>query len=112
SVVYVPPPGEGRMGDFKAVEPSGSSVKVMVDRLKEVRTEMRDLGMQPLTQSNLTVITTGQVAVKAISQVEAWAIRFRDAPVQCWMITADWLRGPDYQPEVIVHLDYSATDDA
>jgi len=111
SVVYVPPPGEGRMGDFKAVEPSGSSVKVMVDRLKEVRTEMRDLGMQPLTQSNLTVITTGQVAVKANSQVEAWAIRFRDALEQCWMITADWLGQPNFQPEVIIHLDYSAAMD-
>jgi hypothetical protein len=79
SIVFIPPSSSGTQGDFKVVEPAGTSVNVMVERLKNTRTEMRDLGMQPLTQANLTVITTGQVAVKANSQVEAWAIRFRDA---------------------------------
>jgi len=111
AVIYVPPTSTGSQGDFKAVEPSGASVRVILDKLKETRTEMRDLGLQPLTQTNLTVITTGQVAVKANSAVQAWAIRFKDAIEQAWKITADWLGDSSFEPEVEIHLDYSAALD-
>ncbi len=108
SVIHVAPSSSGSQGDFKVVEPPGTAVTVMVNRLKDTRTEMRDLGMQPLTQSNLTVITTGQVAVKANSQVMAWAIRFKDALEQAWMITADWMNDATFEPEVLIHTDFSA----
>ena len=110
SVIMIPPPASGSAGDFKSIEPSGASVRVIMDQLKEIRTEMRDLGMQPLTQSNLTVITTGQVAVKANSAVQAWAIRFKDAVEQAWKITAEWL-GLALEPEIVIHTDYSAAMD-
>jgi len=108
SVVWIPPPAAGPQGDFKAVEPAGMSIKIVFDKLQNTRTEMRDLGMQPLTQSNLTVITTGQVAVKANSQVMAWAIRFADALEQCWQLTADWLGDATFEPEVLVTKDFVA----
>jgi len=108
SIIYVPVSSTGSQGDFKAVEPTGTSVRVIYDKLKETRTEMRDLGLQPLTQTNLTVITTGQVAVKANSAVQAWAILFKDGIERAWQMTADWLGDSAYEPEVVIHLDYSA----
>ena len=108
SIIWVPPPSSGPQGDFKAVEPAGTSIKIVFDKLQNTRTEMRDLGMQPLTQSNLTVITTGQVAVKANSQVMAWSIRFADALEQCWQLTADWLGDATFEPEVLVTKDFNA----
>ncbi len=107
SIVWIPPPAAGAQGDFKAVEPAGTSIKVVFDKLMNTRTEMRDLGMQPLTQGNLTVITTGQVAVKANSAAQAWAIRFADALEQCWQLTADWLGDATFEPEVLVNKDFT-----
>lgn len=111
SVIWIPPPAQGPQGDFKAVEPAGTSIKIVFDKLMNTRTEMRDLGMQPLTQSNLTVITTGQVAVKANSQAMAWVIRFIDALEQCWQLTADWLGDATFEPEVLVNKDFNAAMD-
>lgn len=110
AVHYIEPSDAGN-GDMKAIEPQGASVRVVMDKLKDTRTEMRDLGFQPLVQQNLTVITTGQVAVKANSQVQAWALLFKDAMEQAWQITADWLGDAAYEPEVEIYLDYSAAVD-
>lgn len=107
NIVWAPPlAAGGRPGSFNWIEPGASSIKVVMERLENCRTEMRDLGMQPLTQSNLTVITTGAVAVKANSAVQAWTIRFADALEQCWQLTAQWM-GDTFEPEVVVYKDFN-----
>jgi len=109
TIFYAPPTqAGGRPGDYKFIEPAATSVKVVMEKLDKTRTEMRDLGMQPLTQSNLTVITTGQVAVKANSSVQAWAIRFADALEQAWKLTAQWMGDVNFEPEVLVYKDFAA----
>lgn len=112
-ILLAPPPnGGGSPGRYEWIEPGAQSIRVVMDKLKDVRTEMRDLGMQPLTASNLTVITTGQVAVKANSTVQAWAINFEDALEQCFLITAQWLGDKTTEPEVEVYKDFAiSTDD-
>lgn len=108
TAIFLPPSQNGTQGDAKTIEPTGSSVQIVVNRLLNTRTEMRDLGAQPLVQTNLTVITTGQVAVKANSRVQAWAIKFKDALEQALKMTAAWMGDLAYEPEVVVHMDYGA----
>lgn len=109
AVLFAPMSADGTFGSWQFIEPTSESIQKVMDRLEKTKTDMRDLGMQPLTQANLTVITTGQVAVKANSAVQAWAIRFKDAIEQCWKLTAQWIGAKD-EPEVVVHMDFKALD--
>lgn len=105
SVLFAPLDQAGRHGEWKFIEPQGSSLTFLQVDLEKLRTEMRDLGMQPLTAANLTVITTANVSMKAHSAVQAWAIGFKDALEQAWIITCKWLNRKDY-PTVKVHTDF------
>jgi uncharacterized protein DUF4055 len=107
AVLFAPPNIEGRApGNWQFIEPSGSSLSFLKADLESIRTEMRDLGMQPLTSANLTVITTANVAMKAHNQVQAWALGLKDALEQAWVITCMWLNRPDEKPVVRVHTDF------
>ena len=53
------------------------------------------------------MITTGQVAVKANSAVQAWTWRFKDALEEAWRITSLWM-GQKTEPEVVIHTDFAA----
>ncbi len=67
---------------------------------------IRDLGMAPLTQTNLTVITTANVAMKAQSQLQAWALALKDALEQAFVFTAMWLNINAQDPEVDIYTDF------
>jgi len=97
---------EGKIGTWKFLEPSATSIKELQTKLEKTQNDMRDLSYQPLTLQNLTVITTGQVAVKANSAVQAWAIRFRDVIEQAFVVTANWVGRSD-APDVYVHTDFN-----
>lgn len=101
--------GTGPAGDVKIVEPSASSIVECRNQLELTRKEMRDLGMQPLTTANLTVITTANVSKKASSAVQAWALLFKDALEMAWRITAQY-SGESIEPEVFIHTDFAIED--
>ena len=65
---------------------------------------MRDLGYQPITEANLTVITTANLSRKASSAVQAWAILFKDFLETCFKITGMWLNDAT-KTEAEVHTD-------
>lgn len=98
--------GTGPAGDVKIVEPSASSITENRAQLELTRKEMRDLGMQPLAEANLTVVTTANVSKKASSAVQAWAFRFKDVLERAWKLTALWL-GDNAEPEVVIHTDFA-----
>lgn len=98
--------GTGPAGEVKIVEPSASSIAENRAQLELTRKEMRDLGMQPLAEANLTVVTTANVSKKASSAVQAWAFRFKDALEQAWKLTAMWM-GDNTEPEVVIHTDFA-----
>lgn len=98
--------GSGPAGEAKYVEPTTSSIQEMRAQLELHRKEMRDLGMQPLTSANLTVVTTKNVSLKASSAIQMLAILFKDALEQAWALTAMWLKS-EAEPEVIVHIDFA-----
>jgi hypothetical protein len=106
-VLYGGVTSDGQQGEWKYLEPGGASVKVVMEHLNETRTNMHDLGMQPMIESNLTVITTGQVAVKANSALQAWTFLFKDALEQAWKITALWWLDK-FEPEVNIYTDFAA----
>jgi hypothetical protein len=96
----------GGNASVKFIEPGATSLKFLEDSLAAFRKEMRDLGMQPLTEANLTVITTANVSKKASSAVQAWAILFQDAIERCFTLTNKWLGTTD-TTEVLIHTDFA-----
>lgn len=98
--------GTGPAGEVKIVEPGTQSIVENRAQLELTRKEMRDLGMQPLAEANLTVVTTANVSKKASSAVQAWAFRFKDALEQAWKLTAMWM-GDNVEPEVVIHTDFA-----
>jgi hypothetical protein len=106
SVLFPGSNAGGGNASVKFVEPSATSLKFLEDSLATFRKEMRDLGMQPLTEANLTVITTANVSKKASSAVQAWAILFQDALERCFGLTAQWLDLAD-TTEVLIHTDFA-----
>ena len=101
---------DGQPGSWAYLEPAGGSMKILQDQLEKTRNEMRDLGKQPLTLQNQTVVTTAQIAVKANSAVQAWALRLKDGLEQAWKLTAEWLKKDD-EPEVFVYTDFNVALD-
>lgn len=98
--------GTGPAGEVTIVEPGAQSIKENREQLELTRKEMRDLGMQPMTQSALTVVTTANVSQKASSAVQAWVYRFKDAIELAWHYTALWLGDPEFEPEVEIFTDF------
>lgn len=105
AVLFAPMDNTGKHGQWHFIEPTGASLTFLAADLEKLRSEMRDLGMQPLATANLTVVTTANVAMKAHSAVQAWALLLKDALEQAWKITTLWL-GQKVEPTVKVHTDF------
>lgn len=99
--------GTGPAGDVKIIEPGAQSIVECRSQLELTRKEMRDIGMQPMTSANLTVITTANVSKKASSSVQAWAYMFKDSLEKAWKITAQFMGDASFEPEVIIHTDFA-----
>jgi hypothetical protein len=111
SILYAPPNANGQSGSWHFIEPSGASLTFLQADLEKLRTEMRDLGMQPLATANLTVVTTANISMRAHSAVQAWALGLKDALEQAWNITCKWLNRTDF-PAVNVHTDFGVDMEA
>lgn len=111
-VLFAPAMGSGRPGSWHFIEPAGSSLTFLETCIAKHKDEMRDLGYQPLTASNLTVITTANVSIKAHSAVQAWALMLKDGLEQAWKITVMWLKQPGVEPVVQVHTDFGVDMEA
>lgn len=105
AVLFAPPNNSGTAGSWGFIEPAGSSLTFLKNDIDNYKTEMRDLGYQPLDSTNLTVITTANVSAKANNAVEAWALMLQDALEQAWKITVMWLK-KNVEPEVFVYTDF------
>lgn len=105
-VLFAPPNGDGSAGSWAFIEPQATSLEFLKADLAAFRQEMRDLGMQPLTAANLTVITTANVSQKASSAVQAWAILFKDTLDRCLALTSMWLGITD-TTTAKVHTDFA-----
>ncbi len=102
-----PPPGGGQPGEWKFIEPSGQSITGLSNELNKTWSNMREIGMQPLAEANITVITSANVSVKAKSLLQAQALYLKDALEQAFVITAMWLAmEPDEAPGVDVYKDF------
>jgi hypothetical protein len=110
-VLFAPPNADGRPGVWAFIEPSAESLNFLKSDLEALRKSMKDLGMQPLTDANLTVVTTANVAAKAHNAVQAWALGLKDALQQAWKFTAMWLNQKD-EPLVNVHTDFGVDQQA
>lgn len=106
AILNAPPDDDGNHGEWKFVEPAATSITALETHLQSTQKNMRDLGMQPMTQAALTVITTANVSMKAHSAVQAWVLRLKDSLEQAWKYTAMWLGDVSKAPEIDVFQDF------
>ena len=79
--MYGAPNTNGTGGTWKYVEPSSNSLEFLKKDIDKTKTDLRELGRQPLTalSSQLTTVTTSIAAGKAKSAVTTWALALKDA---------------------------------
>jgi hypothetical protein len=111
-VLFAPPDGRGSHGEWTYLEPSAQSITALQAQLEATQKNMRDLGMQPLTTANLTVITTANVSMKAQSAVQAWALQLKDSIELAWKFTMLWLKDETTEIEVEVYTDFGVDFEA
>lgn len=111
-VLFAPQDQSGKNGTWKFIEPAATSIKILQDHLTETQKNMRDLGMQPLTQANLTVITTANVSMKANSQIQAWALSLKDALEQAFTFIGLWMNNQiDVEVDIFTDFGVELGDD-
>lgn len=109
-VLYAPPDGQGKNGEWKYVQPDASILTFLAKDNNDTILQLRELVKQPLTaqSGNLTVITTAVAAGKAASACGAWALSLKDALENAMVITC-MFKGIDkatYDPTVFVYTDF------
>lgn len=112
-VLYGVPMDNGAGGSWKYVEPNANSLEFLKKDIDKTKTDLRELGRQPLTalSSQLTTVTTSIAAGKAKSAVTAWAYALKDALENALKMTCKW-QNIDYEPEVNVYTGFdNVTDD-
>lgn len=108
SVLFAPGGAEGNTPSWAYINPDASNIEQIRAHVTSIISDMRRLGMQPLTQHSGTPTATGQSieAARAHSAVQAWALGLKDALEQAYVFTAEWL-GEDAGVEVDVSTDFS-----
>ena len=106
-VLYAEPDGTGNHGEWKYIEPSGESLRLLIQQCKEMEGSLRELMRQPLTvnSENLTVITTSVAAGKTKTLVGAWRLLLMDMLNEAFILTGKWM-GVDFDPDVFVFKDF------
>lgn len=106
-VLYGVPMQNGAGGTWKYVEPNANSLEFLKKDIDKTKTDLRELGRQPLTalSSQLTTVTTSIAAGKAKSAVTAWAFALKDALENALLMTCKWQK-IDYEPEVNVYTGF------
>lgn len=93
-------------GKWEYIETKADAIKALEEHLDSTRKNMLALGMQPMMQANLTVITSAHISVKANSAIQAWALGLKDTLEQAFKITAMWLGNVSAAPEVDIFTDF------
>lgn len=104
SVLYAPPGADGQSGEWKFIEPNATSLRFLADDVKETIQQLRELGRQPLTAQQITVIQASMNAKKANSAIQAWALSLKDAMENALRFTAMWL-GEELEAEFTIGTD-------
>ena len=108
AVLYAPANDiSGTAGEWKFIEPAGTSLNFLSGDLDKLEKQVRELGGQPLTANsgNLTVVTTAFAANKGNAAIQNWALDFKDALENVLMYMAMWESAPE--PTVEIPLDFS-----
>lgn len=101
----------GGGGTWKYVEPQANSLEFLKKDIDKTKTDLRELGRQPLTalSSQLTTVTTSIAAGKAKSAVTTWALALKDALENALYYTLLWEQKEvpeNEQPEVYVYTGF------
>jgi len=107
-VLYGGVDGSGNVGSWAYVEPSATSLKFLGEDIKETMQQLRELGRQPLTIANVTVINSARGANKSKSAVKAWAFGLKDALENAMVITCKFMgiKPGEYDPTVSVFVEF------
>lgn len=107
-VLYGGADASGNVGSWSFVEPGSQSMKFLAEDIKETASQLRELGRQPLTVANVTVINSARGASKAKSAVKQWALGLKDALENAMVMTCAFLniKAETYDPTVNVYVEF------
>jgi hypothetical protein len=108
AVLFAPVMGAGGSpGSWNFIEPTSQSIDGLYERLTGKWDRMREIGLQPLAEASITVITSANISVKAKSALQAWTLRLKDTLEQAMVITGLWWKmSKDEVPGVDVYKDF------
>lgn len=106
-VLISEPNGDGSVGEFDILEPSGSTFSHLLAKCERMINDLRELGKMPLTaQSNgITVITAAVAAGKAKTAVGACTLVLESVVEQAFEITQKWIGSPDANSNATITID-------
>lgn len=106
-ILYGIPDDAGNGGNWKYLEPNANTMEFLKKDAEGMKTDLRELGRQPLTalSTQLTTTTTAIAAGKAKSAVSVWTLTLENVLSQCLKITMDWMNitQTKYEPTVVVY---------
>ncbi len=96
TILFAPPVGDNVKTGFEYIQPDAANIKEIREHVQAIQTDMRRIGMQPLTEQPGNPSATGQsiAAAKAHSQVKAWGYLLNDAIEQAFVLTCEYLGLP------------------
>lgn len=108
SVLFAPPGAEGSTPSWDYISPDAANIEQVRGHVTSIISDMRRLGLQPLTPQSGNPTATGQSieAAKSHSAVQAWALGLKDMIEQAFVITAEWLN-EDTTVEAQISTDFS-----
>lgn len=111
-VLYAPSDGNGNNGEWKYLEPTANSLEFLQKNIDKTKTDLRELGRQPLTalSTQLSTVTTSIAAGKGRSAVSAWALSLADALENALEISLAYMGNTTYEPHVNVYTGFDNVD--
>ena len=100
--------GDQGAGSWAYIEPSGTSLRFLEDRIERDLKHLQELGRQPLQEAapNLTVVSAASSAESSKNAVAAWVSMLEDGLKQAMTVTGEWMNMPDAAFGVDIHKDF------
>ena len=101
--------GDQGAGSWAYIEPSGTSLRFLEDRIERDIKHLHELGRLPLETPapNMTVVSAAGASESSRSAVQSWSIMLEDALAQAMAVTGEWMNTPDASFGVSLFKDFS-----
>ena len=96
--------GDQGAGSWAYIEPSGTSLRFLEDRIERDIKHLHELGRLPLETPapNMTVVSAAGASESSRSAVQSWSIMLEDALAQAMAVTGEWMNTPTLRWRLVI----------